>query len=279
MVTVLCTSHQGRTFYECTPTTYWFAGIVIQQSADECPEMRTTATFAGTQSKHANRVHPLAVAAAKAVGLHDSIMLLPAQYKTLITSEPPPPDALRRPWSFAPDDKTADENVSTGDNPRLHLVLSVPEAALLALARKEFLRLELHRRDGRIPRAWQRQHAPRPLGTVPDFAQRHRTSELRAAAARAARRQRGVGVTVPKEFAVNKGGKGERAVRRRHVQGRREGLVAAWLEGEWGGGHGGGEEDNACLDAPLAGNVRHGAMRWKQVWWSMSVVFGNAFLL
>ena len=111
------------------------------------------------------------------------------------------------------------------------LVLSPAQQQLLALARREYRALRLRRQQGKLDAEWQRKHATRPLGAIPDFHAHHRACAEALAGSRAARR-RGGGVTVPEEFENVRGRQDARRVRRQAIAARKERFVSAWLGSE-----------------------------------------------
>ena len=114
--------------------------------------------------------------------------------------------------------------------------LSEAECSLLALARLEYARSAERKCQDRIGATWQRKHAPRPLGAVPDFAARHAAWAATLGATKALRRRCGDGrrrVTVAQPFgaaARARGGGVERSLRRKGRQMDRDARVAEWME-------------------------------------------------
>ena len=114
--------------------------------------------------------------------------------------------------------------------------LSEAECSLLALARLEYARAAERKRLDRIGAAWQRKHAPRPLGAVPDFAARHAAWAAALCATKASQRRcgdRGRRVTVAQPFAAAERALGSgvvRSLRRKGRQMDRDARVVEWME-------------------------------------------------
>ena len=114
-------------------------------------------------------VHPLVLAAAKAVGLHDTIMQLPKKYKTLLQER--------------------------GHALGYH-ELNNAELHLLGLARKNFEVRAKHSALRHTDTLWNKYSGKKPAGAVPDFDVLHAQWETRLSTARQQLRQRTL--TTPK---------------------------------------------------------------------------------
>lgn len=118
---------------------------------------------ADAKAPNSKSVHPLILAAAKAVGLHDTIMQLPKKYKTLLQEQ--------------------------GQALGYH-ELNNAELNLLGLARKNFEVRAKHATLRHTDALWNKYSGKKPVGAVPDFDVLHAQWETRLSTARQQLRQR-----------------------------------------------------------------------------------------
>lgn len=130
------------------------------------PVTPATAPYADERAPRATTVHPFAIAAAKAVGLHDAIMQLPNKYKCVL---------------------------QPSGAPSSHHELNNVELNLLALARKNYRVRSKHAALRHTDALWNKPASrATKAGVVPDFDALHAQWELQLERARLSLRKASV---------------------------------------------------------------------------------------